>query len=133
MTAPTAQFDDFATKAQDQVSAAVRAWADAVTSAADTLVAERSALVDVKDLVEKYFDYAQLVLDNQRQFAFSVLAAGNEANQSVTEPTTAAVKTATAEAVSTVENSTVENAAVEPVAAKPAVSAPRKPRVAAKR
>ena len=79
MTAPTAQFDEFATKAQEHVSAAVRAWADAVTSAAEGLVAERPALVDPKDLVEKYFDYAQLILDNQRQFAHSVLAAGTEA------------------------------------------------------
>jgi hypothetical protein len=128
MTAPTAQFDEFATKAQEQVSAAVRAWADAVTSAADSLVAERPALVDAKDLVEKYFDYAQLVLDNQRQFAHSVLAAGTEATQTATEQTVTSAKTATAQAVSAVE-SAVENGAAE----KPAVAAPRKPRVAAKR
>ena len=123
MTAPTAQFDEFATKAHEQVSSAVRTWADAVTSAADSLVAERPALVDAKDLVEKYFDYAQLVLDNQRQFVYSVLAAGNEATQSVTEQTAAAAKTVTAQAVS----------AAEPAAEKPVVAAPRKPRAAAKR
>ena len=128
MTAPTAQFDEFATKAQEQVSAAVRAWADAVTSATDGLVADRPALVDAKDLVEKYFDYAQLILDNQRQFAHSVLAAGAEATQTVTEQTVAAAKTASAQAVSTVE-SAVDNAAAE----KPVVAAPRKPRAAAKR
>ena len=129
MTAPTAQFDEFATQAQEQVSAAVRAWADAVTSAVDGLVAERPALVDPKDLVEKYFDYAQLILDNQRQFAHSVLAAGAEAAQAVTEQTATAAKTVTSQAVSAVENGAVdpavaETAVVEPVVAKPVVAKP---------
>ena len=43
MTAPTEQFTEFATKAQEQVTAAVRTWADAVQSATNGFTAERPA------------------------------------------------------------------------------------------
>ena len=96
MTAPTVPFTEFAAKAQEQVSAAVRTWADALQSATDDLTAERPALVDPKVVVEKYFDFAQQVLDKQRELANSVLATSSEAAKSATEQATAAVKAATA-------------------------------------
>lgn len=144
MTAPTAQFDEIATTATEQVNAAVRTWADAVTSAADSLTAERPALIDPKVLVEKYFDYAQLVLDKQREFAKSVLAAGSETAKNVTEQTAAAAKSVTAQTVEAVEKATeqaveateqataqVADVAEKATPAKPA--APRRTRAAAKR
>jgi ABC-type transporter Mla subunit MlaD len=75
MTAPTEQFTEFATKAQEQVTAAVRTWADALQTATGSLTTERPALVDPAAAVEKYFDFAQQVLDKQREYAKAALAA----------------------------------------------------------
>ena len=75
MTAPTEQFTEFATKAQEQVTAAVRTWTDAVQSATNGFTADRPAVVDPTVYVEKYFDFAQQVLDKQREYAKAALAA----------------------------------------------------------
>ena len=75
MTAPTEQFTEFATKAQEQVTAAVRTWADALQTATGSFTTERPALVDPAAAVEKYFDFAQQVLDKQREYAKAALAA----------------------------------------------------------
>ena len=75
MTAPTEQFTEFATKAQEQVTAAVHTWADALQTATGSFTTERPALVDPAAAVEKYFDFAQQVLDKQREYAKATLAA----------------------------------------------------------
>lgn len=111
MTAPTVQFTDLAAKAQEQVSAAVRTWADAVQSATDDVTAERPALVDPKVVIEKYFDFAQQVLDKQRELASSVLVTGSQAARSVTEQAAVATKTVAAQTVSAVETTTEQAAA----------------------
>jgi hypothetical protein len=111
MTAPTVPFTEFAAKAQEQVSAAVRTWADALQSATDDLTAERPAVVDPKVVIEKYFDFAQQVLDKQRELANSVLATSSEATRSVTEQAAAATKTVAAQTVSAVETTTEQAAA----------------------
>lgn len=106
MSAPTAQFTEFATKAQEQVTAAVRTWADTLQSFTDDLTADRPSLVDPIAFVDKYFDFAQQVLDKQREFARSVVSASSDAAQTVTEQTAAAAKSVTAQTVSAVESTT---------------------------
>lgn len=106
MTAPTAQFTEFATKAQEQVTAAVRTWADTLQSVTDDLTAERPAIVDPIVFVDRYFDFAQTVLDKQREFARSFVTASSEAAQSVTEQTVSAAKSVTAQTVNAVESTT---------------------------
>ncbi|HWM57834.1 MAG TPA: hypothetical protein VNO83_08370 [Pseudonocardia sp.] len=93
MTAPTAQFTDFASKAQEQITTATRTWADALQTVTDAFTAERPALVEPAALVDNYFDFAQQVLNKQREFAQSAVSVGAEAAQSVTERATAAAKT----------------------------------------
>ena len=108
MSAPTdqitEQFNEIAARAQESVTTAVRSWADAVQSVTDGLLTERQSLIDPNVVVEKYFDFAQQVLDSQRQFARTVLTAGAQAAQSVTEQATATAK----QAVDSVESTTVK-------------------------
>ena len=110
MTAPTEQFteqfNEIATRAQESVTTAVRTWADALQSVTDGFTGERPQLVDANVVVDKYFGFAQQMLDTQRQFARTVLSAGTQAAQSVTEQTAAAAKTVTAQTVSAVESTT---------------------------
>lgn len=109
MSAPTVPFADFAdltqftVKAQEQVSAGVRAWADAVSAATEDLTAERPAYLDPKAIVEKYFDTAQQVLDQQREVVKSFLATSTEAGKTVTEQAAAATKNVAAQTVTVVE------------------------------
>ena len=110
MSAPTdqitEQFNEIATRTQESVNTAVRTWADALQSVADGFTGERPALPDANVFVDKYFDFAQQVLNSQRQFAHTVLSAGSQAAQTVTEQATAAAKQVTAQTVNAVENTT---------------------------
>lgn len=103
MNAPTAQIDDIATAAKGHLDTAVRTWADALTTATGALTAERPASLDPATLVEKYFDFAQLVLDKQREIATSLLTAGSGAAQQVTEQAVVAAKSVAARAEAVVE------------------------------
>ena len=104
MSAPTdqitEQFNEIATRTQESVNTAVRTWADALQSVADGFTGERPALPDANVFVDKYFDFAQQVLNSQRQFAHTVLSAGSQAAQtmnaveSTTEKATAATRAA---------------------------------------
>ncbi|WP_232666113.1 hypothetical protein [Pseudonocardia sp. TRM90224] len=72
MSAPTDQFTETVTRAQEAVTAAVRTWTDTVLSSLSGV----QALPDATAVVDRYFEIAQQVLDTQREFAHSVLAAG---------------------------------------------------------
>ncbi|MGE3285447.1 MAG: hypothetical protein AB7J32_04995 [Pseudonocardia sp.] len=87
MTAPTDQFVDIAKRSQEVATAAVRTWTEAVQSLVGSSYGV-PAVPDAKAVVEGYFDFAQQVLDNQRAFTLSVVSAGSEAAEKVTEQAT---------------------------------------------
>ncbi|MGQ0576617.1 MAG: hypothetical protein ACT4RN_20800 [Pseudonocardia sp.] len=84
MTAPTDQFVDIAKRSQEAVTAAVRTWTDAVQGFTGTFGAAPK-LPDAQAVVGQYFDFAQQVLETQRSFTLSVLSAGTQAAENVTE------------------------------------------------
>jgi hypothetical protein len=85
MTAPTDQLVDFANRSQEAVTTAVRTWTDSVQSLASRLTAGQSPLPDLTDVVEQYFDFAEKVLANQRDFAHQWASATVKATEAVTE------------------------------------------------
>ena len=85
MTAPTDQFVDIANRSQEAVTAAVRSWTDTVQSVAGKLTSGQSQLPDLQDVVDQYFDFAEQVLANQRQFVQQWASAAVKATESVTE------------------------------------------------
>jgi methyl-accepting chemotaxis protein len=85
MTAPTDQFVDIANRSQEAVTSAVRTWADTVQSFAGRLTSGQSQLPDLQGVVDQYFDFAEKVLANQRQFAQQWASATSKATESVTE------------------------------------------------
>jgi hypothetical protein len=96
MTAPTEQILDLTRRGQEAVASAVRTWADAVQSATGSFAAggpdklpDLRAFVDSS--VDQAFDVVEKVLAAQRQLAHTVLAAGAQATEAVTEQ---AVRTA---------------------------------------
>lgn len=98
MTAPTDQFVDFATRTQELATAAVRTWTDSVQTVAGGLSGGRPDLPDAHVMVDRYFDFAQQVLDSQRRLAQNVVTAGTQAAQTVSEQAARATESATAHA-----------------------------------
>jgi hypothetical protein len=85
MTAPTDQFVDIANRSQEAVTSAVRTWTDTVQSFAGRLTSGQSQLPDLSGVVEQYFDFAEKVLANQREFAQQWAAATVKASEAVAE------------------------------------------------
>jgi hypothetical protein len=85
MTAPSDQFVDIANRSQEAVTAAVRSWTDTVQSVAGKLTSGQSQLPDLQNVVDQYFDLAEQVLANQRQFAQQWASATVKATESVAE------------------------------------------------
>ncbi len=85
MTAPTDQFVDIANRSQEAVTTAVRTWADTVQSFAGNLTAGQAQLPDPQSVVDTYFDFAEKVLANQREFAQQWATAAAKASEAVTE------------------------------------------------
>jgi hypothetical protein len=69
MSAPTDQFLEIATRTQDALTSAVRTWADTVTTFTGSVTGSRPALPDAQVAVDRYFDFAEQVLENQRRLA----------------------------------------------------------------
>ena len=131
MTAPTEQIFDLTRRGQEAVATAVRTWADAVQSATGSFTAGGpDKLPDVRAFVDssvdQAFDVAEKVLAAQRQLAHTVLAAGAQATDAVTEQ---AVRTA--KQVSTQTVTAAENVAEAAESANGAPKAPRAPRAKA--
>ena len=85
MTAPTDQFVDIANRGQEAVTTAVRTWADSVQSFASKLTAGQGQLPDLQSVVDQYFDFAEKVLANQREFVSQWASATVKASEAVTE------------------------------------------------
>ncbi|WP_214370722.1 hypothetical protein [Pseudonocardia sp. H11422] len=85
MTAPTEQFVQIAHRSQEAVTAAVRSWADTLQTYADSLTGTKPQLPDLYTAVDTTFDLAAQLLTHQREYAKSLLAAGSQATEAVTE------------------------------------------------
>jgi hypothetical protein len=85
MTSPNDQFAEIANRSQEAVTAAVHTWTDAVQSFAGQLGAGQSQLPDLSSVVDQYFDFAEKVLANQREFAQQWASAAANASGAATE------------------------------------------------
>jgi ElaB/YqjD/DUF883 family membrane-anchored ribosome-binding protein len=109
MTAPTDQFVDIANRGQEAVTTAVRTWTDSVQSFASKLTAGQGQLPDLQGVVEQYFDFAEKVLANQREFAQQWASAATKASEAVTEQAQRATQSVTSHTVNGTE-AVVDNA-----------------------
>jgi len=115
MTAPTDQFVDIANRGQEAVTTAVRTWTDTVQSFASKLTAGQSPVTDLQGVVDQYFDFAEKVLANQREFANQWASATAKASEAVTEQAQRATQSVAAHAQNGTEavvNSATETAKV---------------------
>src|SRR5690242_5596659 len=115
MTAPTDQFVDIANRGQEAVSTAVRTWTDTVQSFASKVTAGPGQLPDLPSVVDTYFDFAEKVLANQREFAQQWASAASKASEAVTEQAqraTQSVAAHTANGTEAVVNNIAETAKV---------------------
>jgi len=103
MTASTDQFADIATRTQEAVTTAVRTWADTVQTFTGSITGARPALPDAQVVVDRYFDFAEQVLENQRRLAKSVLTAGAQAAETVTEQAARTAESVAARTVNATE------------------------------
>jgi hypothetical protein len=113
MTAPTDQFVDIANRSQEAVTTAVRTWTDSVQSFASKLTGGQGQLPDLQGVVEQYFDFAEKVLANQREFATQWATATTKASEAVTEQAqraTQSVAAHTANGTEAVVNNVTETA-----------------------
>ena len=109
MTAPTDQFVDIAKRSQEAVSTAVQTWADTVQSFASKVTSGQGQLPDLAGVVEQYFDFAEKVLANQREFAQQWASAATKASEAVTEQAQRATQSVTSQTVNGTE-AVVDNA-----------------------
>lgn len=132
MTAPTDQFAEIASRGQEAVTTAVRTWADTVQSFASKATAGPGQLPDLPSVVDTYFDFAEKVLANQREFVSQWASAAAKASEAVTEQAHRATQSVTAHTVNGTE-AAVDNATeTVKVAGEKAVSTARAARNATK-
>ena len=110
MTAPTDQFVDIANRSQEAVSTAVRTWTDTVQSFASKVTAGQGQLPDLPSVVDQYFDFAEKVLANQREFVQQWATATVKASEAVTEQAQRATQSVAAHTANGTE-AVVDNAA----------------------
>ncbi len=110
MTAPTDQFVDLANRSQEAVTTAVRTWTDTVQSFTSRLNAGQGQLPDLQGVVDQYFDFAEKVLANQREFAQQWASATVRATEAVTEQAQRATQSVAAHTANGTE-AVVDNAA----------------------
>src|SRR5690349_9006181 len=115
MTAPTDQFVDIAKRSQEAVTTAVQTWADTVQNFATKLTSGQNQLPDLQGIVEQYFDFAEKVLANQREFAQQWASATVKAGEAVSEQAQRATQSVAAHAANGAEavvNNVTETARV---------------------
>lgn len=130
MTAPTDQFVDFTNRSQEAVTTAVRTWTDSVQSLTNRLTAGQAP--DLNSVVDQYFDFAEKVLANQRDFVQQWASAASKATEAVTEQAQRATQSVAAHTANGAE-AVVDNAAdTARVAGEKAAATARAARNAAK-
>lgn len=132
MTAPTDQFVDITSRGQEAVTTAVRTWADQVQSFASKLTAGPGQLPDLPSVVEQYFDFAEKVLANQREFATQWASAASKASEAVTEQAQRATQSVAAHTENATESVVNNVAETTRVAGEKAASTARAARNATK-
>ena len=132
MTAPTDQFVDITNRGQEAVTTAVRTWADQVQSFASKLTAGQGQLPDLQGVVEQYFDFAEKVLANQREFATQWASAASKASEAVTEQAQRATQSVAAHTENATESVVNNVAETTRVAGEKAASTARAARNATK-
>jgi hypothetical protein len=132
MSTATDQLTEFATRTQEAVTSAVRTWADTVGTLTGNLTDTRTALPDAKTVVARYFDVAQQVLDTQRFFAESLVAAGAQATEAVTDQAVRATQSVAAQTANATETATAKVAEAAKEAGKQVANGVRATRNAAK-
>jgi hypothetical protein len=132
MSTPTDQLSEFTTRAQEAVTSAVRTWAETVQSMTGNLAEGRVGLPDARTFVTRYFDVAQQVLDTQRRFAETVVAAGTQATEVVTEQAARAAQSVATHTANATEAATDKAAEAAKEAGREAANGARAARNAAK-
>lgn len=132
MTAPTDQFVDIAARTQQAVTTAVRTWADTVQTITGSVTGSRPAVPDAQVFVDRYFDFAEQVLENQRRLAKSVLTAGAQAAETVTEQAARTAESVAARTVNATETTMGKVADVTKAAGEQADATARAAQSAAK-
>jgi hypothetical protein len=110
MSAPTDTLIDSwvegAQRTQEAVTGAltgvVRTWTDSVQG----IASGRPNVPDAQDVVDRWFEVAQTMLDTQKAFAKTVVGAGTHAAEVVSEQATKAAETVTAQAENVVGQAT---------------------------
>jgi|SRR5690242_1863813 hypothetical protein len=132
MTAPTDQFVDIANRGQEAVTTAVRTWADTVQSFASKVTSGPGQLPDLPSVVDTYFDFAEKVLANQREFVSQWASAAAKASEAVTEQAQRATQSITAQTENAAEAVVNNVAETTRVAGEKAASTARAARNASK-
>jgi hypothetical protein len=133
MSTATDQLSEFTSRTQEAVTSAVRTWAETVQSLTGNLAEGRVAgLPDAQSFVARYFDVAQQVLDTQRRFAETVVAAGTQATEAVTEQAARAAQSVATHTANATETATDKAAEAAKDAGREAAAGARAARNAAK-
>ncbi|WP_433559000.1 hypothetical protein ACQPWY_12075 [Pseudonocardia xinjiangensis] len=132
MSAPTDQFLEIAARTQDALTSAVRTWADTVTTFTGSVTGSRPALPDAQVAVDRYFDFAEQVLENQRRLAKTVLTAGAQAAETVTEQAARTAESVAARTVNATETAVNKAADVTKAAGEQTAANARAAKVAGK-
>lgn len=131
MSAPTDQFIEIANRTQEAVTTAVRTWADTVQTFTGSVTGSRPSLPNAQGAVDRYFDFAEQILESQRRIAKTVLTASAQAAETVTEQAARTAETVAQRTTSATESAVNKAADVSKAAAEQTTSTARAARNAA--
>jgi hypothetical protein len=131
MSAPTDQFIEIANRTQEAVTSAVRTWADTVQTFTGSVTGSRPSLPNAQGAVDRYFDFAEQILESQRRIAKTVLTASAQAAETVTEQAARTAETVAQRTASATESAVNKAADVSKTAAEQTATTARAARNAA--
>jgi hypothetical protein len=131
MSAPTDQFIEIANRTQEAVTTAVRTWADTVHTFTGSVTGSRPSLPNAQGAVDRYFDFAEQLLESQRRIAKTVLTVGAQAAETVTEQAARTAETVAQRTAGAGESAVDKAAAVSKTAAEQTTTTARAARNAA--
>ena len=131
MSAPTDQFIEIANRTQEAVTTAVRTWADTVQTFTGSVTGSRPSLPNAQGAVDRYFDFAEQLLESQRRIAKTVLTASAQAAETVTEQAARTAETVAQRSASATESAVNKAADVSKTAAEQTSTTARAARNAA--
>lgn len=89
MSTPVESFVTATVRGQEATTSVLRSWADGMQA----LTGAQSALPDMPSMITRYFDAVQHVLDNQRQFAETMVSVMQSAQTATNQAVSAAKDT----------------------------------------